>query len=243
METRMETRREFIKLAIRSLAVLGFLFGSSFSGVRWILAKTKKVILPRGTKRESLVNKNPADLDASNLKVTPLKDFGTMGLTDHGVNLDTWRLEVTGHLKKPLSFHYSQLTELPTIERNVLLICPGFFANHGTWKGISIKELFRRAEVKVGVTHVTIGGPKGPYEKVMRCSIKDVLSDKVFLAFGVNGEDLPQKHGFPLRVVAEDYYGYDWVKYVYRVTAERIEVRKKTNRGQHTLRARPRALS
>jgi len=54
-----------------------------------ILAKTKKVILPRGTKRESLVNKNPADLDASNLEVTPLKDFGTMGLTDHGV-LGPW---------------------------------------------------------------------------------------------------------------------------------------------------------
>jgi sulfoxide reductase catalytic subunit YedY len=53
--------------------------------------------------------------------------------------------------------------------------------------------------------------------------MEDILSDKVFLAFGVNGEDLPRKHGFPLRVVAEDYYGYDWVKYVYRVTAERIE--------------------
>jgi len=30
----------------------------------------------------------------------------------------------------------------------------------------------------------------------------------------VNGETLPQKHGFPLRLVYEDAYGYDWVKYV-----------------------------
>lgn len=219
----METRRQFIKLATRSLAALGLLLGSSYSGVRWAWAKTKKVILPKGTKRGNLVNKNPADLDASNLEVTPLKDFGTMGLTDHEVNLDTWRLEVTGHVKKPSSLHRSQLIGLPSIERNVLLICPGFFANHGTWKGISIKELLRRVEAKDGVTHVAIGGPKGPYEKAVRYPMEDVLSDKVFLAFGVNGEGLPRKHGFPLRVVAEDYYGYDWVKYVYRVTAERIE--------------------
>ena len=145
-----------------------------------------------------------------------------MGLTDHGVNLDTWRLEVTGHVKKPLSLNYSQLIDLPSIERKVLLICPGFFANHGTWKGISIKELLRRAEVKGGVTHVTIRGPNGPHEKVVRYPIEDVLIDKVFLTYGINGEGLPRKHGFPLRVVAEDYYGYDWVKYIYKVTAETI---------------------
>jgi DMSO/TMAO reductase YedYZ molybdopterin-dependent catalytic subunit len=35
----------------------------------------------------------------------------------------------------------------------------------------------------------------------------------------VNNQVLPGKHGFPLRVVAEGYYGGDWVKYVYKVTA------------------------
>lgn len=34
---------------------------------------------------------------------------------------------------------------------------------------------------------------------------------------GVNGDPLPQKHGFPLRLVYEDAYGYDWVKYVEEV--------------------------
>ena len=219
----METRRRLIKLSMSCLVGLAFLSSSLSSGVRWGWAKIKKVILPKGTKRESLIQRNPAELDTRNLEVTPLEDFGTMGLTDYRVALDTWRLEVTGHVKKPLSLNYSQIIGLPSIERKVLLICPGFFANHGTWKGISIEELLRRAEVKGGVTHVTIRGPNGPHEKVVRYPIEDVLSDKVFLTHGVNGEDLPQRHGFPLRVVAEDYYGYDWVKYVYKVTAERIE--------------------
>jgi sulfoxide reductase catalytic subunit YedY len=149
-----------------------------------------------------------------------LKDFGTMGLTNHEVDLDTWRLEVTGHVDTPLRLSYAQLRDLPSIERTVLQICPGVFANHGAWRGISIMELLERAEVKGGTTYVTIGGPSGPYQKTVRYPIKDVLSNKVFLAHGVNGENLPRKHGFPLRVVAEDYYGYDWVKYVCSVSVE-----------------------
>jgi sulfoxide reductase catalytic subunit YedY len=56
----------------------------------------------------------------------------------------------------------------------------------------------------------------------MRVPLADVDNGKVILAYAVNGEILPRKHGFPLRLVAEDYYGHDWVKYVYRMTAERI---------------------
>ena len=50
-----------------------------------------------------------------------------------------------------------------------------------------------------------------------------ILSNNVFLAYQVNGEPLPRRHGFPLRTVAEGYYGYDWVKYVYKITVERIQ--------------------
>lgn len=49
---------------------------------------------------------------------------------------------------------------------------------------------------------------------------KVVLSNKVFLAYAVNGKPLPQKHGFPLRVVAEEHYGFNWIKYVHKITIE-----------------------
>ncbi|MGD8209346.1 MAG: molybdopterin-dependent oxidoreductase [Desulfobacterales bacterium] len=41
-------------------------------------------------------------------------------------------------------------------------------------------------------------------------------------SFGVNGQALPKKQGYPLRVVAEDYHGSVWVKYVNRVKLENI---------------------
>ena len=80
--------------------------------------------------------------------------------------------------------------------------------------------------MKADTTHINVYGPPGEYEKVERFPIEDIRSDKVFLAYNVNGETLPQKHGFPLRIVAEDYYGAEWVKYVYKVEAYSVERKK-----------------
>jgi sulfoxide reductase catalytic subunit YedY len=218
----MQTRRKFIKKLVGFFAFIGLLLNPFFVGIRSGMTKAKKIILPKGTKRESLVGKNPSHLDAKNLEITPLEDFGTMGLSDHEVDLGSWRLEMSGHLKNPLKLTYKDVTSLPSIEREVLQICPGFFANHGRWKGISIGELLKKAEVKDGVTHVTLKGPRGRNENLQRFPIADILSNRVFLAYQVNGQILPQKQGFPLRTVAEGYYGYDWIKYVDQIRVEKI---------------------
>jgi sulfoxide reductase catalytic subunit YedY len=217
----MNRRREFLKISIGFLASIAVFLSPLFSAVRSAYAKAKKTILPKGTKRESLIYKNPRSLDTRNLETTALEDFGTMGISDHEVELDEWRLEVTGRLTKPLRLTYSEILAFPSVEKKVLLICPGFFANHGEWKGISMKALIERAGVKKDVTRVTFSGPKGLYGKQESFPIEDILNDKVFLAYGVNGEPLPRKHGFPLRVVAEGYHGDDWVKYVYKMSLQK----------------------
>jgi len=191
-----------------------------FSMIQKAYAKAKRVILPKGTKMGTLRSKNPKDLDTRNLEVTPLKEFDTMGETDYEVDLDRWRLHVTGRVKKSLDLSYSQIKELPGIRRKVLLICPGVFALYGDWKGISLASLLKSAGAERDATHVTFSGPERAFEKVEKFPIEDVLNEKIFLAYEVNGETLPKKHGYPLRVVAEDYYGGTWVKYVYKVTIE-----------------------
>jgi len=218
----VEKRRQFLKFLVGGAAWVVTGLGSLVSMAKWVIAETGKIILPKGTARESLIDKNPADLDARNLEVTPIENFGTMGLTDHAVSIEKWVLEVDGHVKKPLRLTYEEIKRLPSVERNVLMICPGFFANHGNWKGFSLGALLKRTQAEDGITHVTVRGPDGKYANSQRYPLEDVLSNKVFLAYAVNGKPIPQRHGFPLRAVAEGYYGYDWVKYVYKVTVEKI---------------------
>jgi DMSO/TMAO reductase YedYZ molybdopterin-dependent catalytic subunit len=214
------SKRRFLKISIKFITGIGFLTSPLFSWIRLVRAKVQKMILPKDFPRKDLVDKNPADLDTHQLDITPLKDFETMGITGQETDLDTWRLKVEGLVERPFRLTYSQILTLPAIERNVLLICPGFFANHGRWKGISMTTLLEKAKVKDGATLVTFRGPEGNYEKTERFYLKDALSNKVFLAYEVNGKPLPKKHGFPLRVVAEGHYGFNWVKYVHKVSVD-----------------------
>jgi sulfoxide reductase catalytic subunit YedY len=217
----MKKRRQFIRLMIEFLTGIAFIFSPLATGVRLVWAKAKKIILPKGTPMTNLIGKNPGDLDTRNLEVTPLEKFETMGLDDHKVNLNDWRLEIGGLVEHPVKLSYSQVTELSPVKREVLLICPGFFAYHARWEGVSVAKLLEMAGVNPNVTHVSFSGPNGKYEKSETFPLEDILSGKVFLAYRVNDRALPIKHGFPLRVVAEGYYGGDWVKYVYKVEAHK----------------------
>jgi len=221
MKTEVKERRQFIKLLVGFFAAM-VVVGSQFvTGIRVVWAKAKKIILPKGTQMETLVGKHPADLDTQNLDLTPLDEFETMGLDDHQVDLIKWQLEVNGQVQHPAKLTYSQIIAMPSVKRDVLLICPGFFAYHARWQGISVAKLLELSRVSPSVTHVSFSGPAGRSEKTERFPIADIRADKVFLAYNVNDKVLPEKHGYPVRLVAEGYYGGVWVKYVYKVTADK----------------------
>jgi sulfoxide reductase catalytic subunit YedY len=215
-------RRDFIKSISKWFFGLGLVFGSSGVFLRESNAQSERKMASKDVDYSDLKNQNPKDVDVNNLKITSLNDFGTMGLEDYSQQIADWRFLVDGHVERDLRITYEELLALDSIERSVILICPGFFANYGIWKGVSVKTLFKLASPKEGVTHVTFRGPEGNYEKVTRVPIDEALADKVFVAYQVNGKKLPQKHGFSLRLVAEGYYGYDWVKYVYKMTVDAI---------------------
>jgi DMSO/TMAO reductase YedYZ molybdopterin-dependent catalytic subunit len=199
----MWTRRKFLIISILIPS-----FFSKFISTLW--AQTKK-ILPKGFPKNQIINMNPADIDNRNLEIDPLTKFGTMGPTDVAIDPKVYRLKIKGAVNRPLSLSYDQILKFPSLTEAVLLICPGFFANNGRWTGVSFQALLQEAQVKKDTKYLDV---KGAYGKVTRIPLKDLDKKKIFLAYRVNGNPLPQKHGFPLRLVFEDAYGSDWVKYV-----------------------------
>ena len=184
----MKTRRQFIKFTLEFLGGLGVFFSTIGLWLKKAYAQTKRIIVPKGTRMSSLRDKNPATLDTRNLEVRPLKEFETMGQTDHEADLKSWRLLIDGNMATPTRLSYTRILELPSIERKVLMICPGIFTNHGNWKGISLMTALNLARMKTDTTHIIASGPQGPYERAHKFPIADIRSDKVFLAYHVNGE-------------------------------------------------------
>ncbi len=210
----MKNRRRFISVSLKSFAMLGLLLSPGMRLVRTAWGKIKKIILPKNTKMADLINKNPSELDTRNLAPTPLNEFDTMGITRYEVELEDWSFKIEGLVRDNLNLSYVDLNAIPSVERDVLLICPGFFAQHGKWKGVDMLKLLDSAGVDPEATDVVFSSLAGLSERTETFSLEEVRSNKVFLAYRVNGEMLPEKHGFPLRLVAEDSYGSHWLKYV-----------------------------
>ena len=183
-------------------------------------AQVRRRLLPAQTDLGTLIYEDPVELDPRNLPITPISQFDTMGLTEHPVDLDRWRLTIGGAVTRPLALRLDQIKALPAIERDVLLICPGAFAYYARWQGVSLNTILQQAGVSPQATHVDVTGPSGKFYKRERFSLDLVRTAKVFLAYGVNGEPLPAKHGFPLRLVAEDQVGSQWIKFVDKIEAK-----------------------
>ena len=205
----METRRNFLR-KWAGLSLNGFIL--SLWGILVSTSRAlAKELLPAGFRKEQIIQMNPAEIDNRNLEIDPLDKFGTMGPTDIGIDPGTYRLKLTGRVDKPLSLSYDQIKQFPPTTEVVLLICSGVFVNNGRWTGVSLKTLLQESRVKKGAEAIDI---KGAQEKVVRISLKELSEKKVILAYRVNDLILPRNHGFPLRLVLEDHYGYEWVKYV-----------------------------
>ena len=213
----MVQRRQILGAALRVSAAAAAVACLGGPPATALARNASKRVLSAGTDPSSLVNAVPENLDTSNLEVMPLREFGTMGDTDIALDQGDWRLLVTGNVERELELTYSEIRDMPAVEREVLLICPGIFANHGRWKGVSLKELIRLSRPSGDVSSVVVRGRSHSGTQTDSFDLEEASADKVFLAYQVNGRQLPRKHGFPLRVVAGDHLGYNWTKYVVQV--------------------------
>jgi DMSO/TMAO reductase YedYZ molybdopterin-dependent catalytic subunit len=200
----MWTRRRFIKTSFWAL-----LTSLAFNPLSVAWARARQ-LLPKGFPKKQLLSMNPAEVDSRNLDIDPLNQFGTMGQTDVAIDVKSYRLKVNGKVGRPLSLSYDQILRYPSVTEAVLLICPGFFSNNGRWTGVQVKDLLREAQIKKEAHYVNVNGAGNS----TRIPLYTIQEKKVFLAYHVNGVTLPRKHGFPLRLVYEDEYGSNWVKYV-----------------------------
>ncbi len=224
----MESRRTIIKTIIKGFAGVFLFLNPIFILARQSFAGIKKIVLPQNTKMVDLIDEDPAELDISQLPVTPIVEFDTMGQTDHMVDIEKWRLEITGEVEEDFDLTYLDLLKFPEITKKVLLICPGFFALNGKWKGISMDQFLTSLKLNKNATHLRFTGPKGRLQETEIYPLGELYSNKVFLAYGVNDNPLSMKHGYPLRIVANGYFGSSWIKYVDQVRVESVSDDKKT---------------
>lgn len=151
-----------------------------------------------------------------------------------------WRLNVSGHVTRPLGLSMAELHALPQTELVAVNQCSGnsrgFVAprvgggqlGHGAmgnarWTGVPLKAVLDAAGIKAGAVEVLFEGldspasPRSP-DFAKSLAIDHARDGEVMLAWDMNGEPLPFLNGFPLRLVVPGHFGTYWVKHLHRIT-------------------------
>ncbi len=145
--------------------------------------------------------------------VTPNADFYRVdiALAPPAIDPDSWALEITGMVARPIRVRYRELLALPMVEHRTTLLCVsnevgGDLVGTAAWLGVPLRDLLARAAPRAGADMVLSSGADG----FTASTPLSVLTDAriAVLAVGMNGHVLPQVHGFPARMVVPGLYGY-----------------------------------
>jgi len=145
--------------------------------------------------------------------VTPTADFYRIdtALVVPRVDPASWRLDVGGRVDRPFSLTLEELLAMDAVEVPVTLQCVsnevgGDLVGNAVWQGVPLASLLERAGVRPEGTQV-VGRSVDGWTAGFPTELVDG-ERTALVAYAMNGEVLPARHGFPARLVVAGLYGY-----------------------------------
>ncbi|MDH3357751.1 MAG: sulfite oxidase [Desulfobacteraceae bacterium] len=155
------------------------------------------------------------------------------------IPLSDWSLTIEGEVNKPLVLSFDEIYRMPKAIVSNTIECSGnsrsLFEKKATgnpwtiggvgnavWGGVWLRELLDRSELKANSHHVAFEGLDKPLGSAQIKFIRSIPLEKALssslLAYEMNGEALPLKHGYPLRALALGWTGANCVKWLHKIT-------------------------
>jgi DMSO/TMAO reductase YedYZ molybdopterin-dependent catalytic subunit len=151
----------------------------------------------------------------------------------------TWRLRVGGLAGRTLSLSLADLRSMAPHTAVVTMECAGNgrsgldpsvpgeqwglgAAGTAQWTGVPLTEVLDRAAPRASARevifraadHGCVEGRDGPVQFERSLGLGQLRSAGTLLAYAMNGEPLPVRHGFPLRLIVPGWYGVASVKWL-----------------------------
>lgn len=143
----------------------------------------------------------------------------TKNVIDPKVDVDLWHLEVTGLVKNPATWQFSDLQNISSVEQETTLMCisngldAGLISN-AKWKGFPLSNLLGRAVPLSNAARVRLHAVDNYTDTI---PLEKAMDPTTLLAYEMNGEPLPERHGYPLRAIVPGYFGEKHVKWITRI--------------------------
>jgi DMSO/TMAO reductase YedYZ molybdopterin-dependent catalytic subunit len=127
-----------------------------------------------------------------------------------------WRLKVDGMVGRPASFSLTQLKSYPSRSQITELACEEGWSYIAEWIGVPLSHVLDVVGIRPQAKYVVYFSIEPDWWESM--DMADALHPQTFLAYGMNGDDLPVGNGGPLRMRLPRQLGYKSVKFITRLT-------------------------
>jgi DMSO/TMAO reductase YedYZ molybdopterin-dependent catalytic subunit len=146
-------------------------------------------------------------------KLSSVNDFRENSiLGPQYVEMENYVLVVDGLVDEIKVLTYDDVVSRQSYEKVVTLHCVEGWSAKILWEGILLEELLEGAlpEANTVIFHA--------YDGYTSSLPLDYIRDNdILFAYKMNGVELPPERGYPFQVVAEDKFGYKWVKWVTKI--------------------------
>ncbi|MFH1587208.1 MAG: molybdopterin-dependent oxidoreductase [Candidatus Diapherotrites archaeon] len=130
------------------------------------------------------------------------------------IDLGNYSLEITGLVENPKSLSYNEVISRQKYSKVVTLYCVEGWNAKILWEGILVKDLLNGAGIKPEANTVIFHAYDGYTTSL---PLDYIISNDIIMAHKMNGVTLPPERGFPFEIVAEEKWGYKWVKWITKI--------------------------
>ena len=130
------------------------------------------------------------------------------------IDIDNYKLEVSGLVENPKKYSYEEVLAHQKYSKVVTINCIMGWSATVLWEGVLLKDLFDEVKINPEANIVIFHAYDGYTSSL---PLDYILGNSIILADKINNVTLVPERGFPFQVVAEDKYGYKWVKWVTKI--------------------------
>ncbi len=168
-------------------------------------------LLPLQSKSKPLGFEDPRLAPLLDSEVTPTYLFYRIDINPivPVVDATSWTLTVKGLVNNPLTITYEEIKAMPPVKEYATLQCVsnkigGDLTSTALWKGVRLKDVLQKAQVKPGAKYIAVRCYDG-YD--VGIPLERGLLDGSILAYEMNLAPLTSEHGYPVRAIVPGLYG------------------------------------
>ena len=130
------------------------------------------------------------------------------------IDASAYTLIIDGLVAMPASFSYSELQTMSHTAKLVTIHCVEGWSVKALWEGLALSDLLAQAQPVEGANTIIFHAADGYTTSL---PLDFVLDRNLIIADQINGIPLPPANGFPFQLVAEDKWGYKWIRWLTRI--------------------------